>query len=413
MFITRSNLAEVIARELAAAKITDIHTHLFPSQFGQLCLWGIDELLTYHYLVAEFFRWNRMSCDEFFRLSKQSQAELIWEELFIKHSPVSEAQRGVLTVLRALGLDVGGRSLESYRRFFARLHPEESVELALELSGVETVVMTNDPFDPVERQVWESGTSVDSRFRGALRVDVLLNDCQRALGILRELGIPVDDSFTARSAQGVRRFLEEWLERIDGLYVAASLPASFTMEDGSLRARLIEECIIPACVECGVPFAMMIGAKRQVNPALRLAGDSVGKAAVDAVEYLCAAYPDAKFLVTMLSRENQHELAVTARKFPNLMIFGCWWFLNNPSLIEEITRMRLELLGLAFIPQHSDARVVEQLIYKWEHTKEILGRVLFEKYIALLEAGWYLTREEIARDVQGLCGGNFWAFLQK
>ncbi len=52
----------------------------------------------------------------------------------------------------------------------------------------------------------------------------------------------------------------------------------------------------------------------------------------------------------MLARENQHELCVTARKFPNLMIFGCWWFLNNPSLIEEITQMRLDLLGLSMIP---------------------------------------------------------------
>jgi hypothetical protein len=58
----------------------------------------------------------------------------------------------------------------------------------------------------------------------------------------------------------------------------------------------------------------------------------------------------------MLARENQHELAVAARKFGNLMVFGCWWFVNNPSLITEITRMRVELLGTSFIPQHSDAR---------------------------------------------------------
>ena len=32
--------------------------------------------------------------------------------------------------------------------------------------------------------------------------------------------------------------------------------------------------------------------------------------------------------------------------------------LNNPSLVEEITRMRMELLGTSFIPQHSDARVL-------------------------------------------------------
>jgi hypothetical protein len=68
-------------------------------------------------------------------------------------------------------------------------------------------------------------------------------------------------------------------------------------------------------------------------------------------------------LLTMLSRENQHELTVTARKFRNLMIFGCWWFLNNPTLINEITSMRFELLGTTVIPQHSDARILDQLVF--------------------------------------------------
>ena len=39
----------------------DAHTHLFPLEFNELCLWGIDELLTYHYLTAEALRTARMS----------------------------------------------------------------------------------------------------------------------------------------------------------------------------------------------------------------------------------------------------------------------------------------------------------------------------------------------------------------
>ncbi|MCC6152702.1 MAG: glucuronate isomerase, partial [Candidatus Hydrogenedentes bacterium] len=118
------------------------------------------------------------------------------------------------------------------------------------------------------------------------------------------------------------------------------------------------------------------------------------------------------FMVTMLARENQHELCVAGRKFPNLFIFGCWWFLNNPSLIEEMTRMRLELLGLSVTPQHSDARVLEQVIYKWDHSRAIIAKVLEEKYCDLLNAGWNVSDAEIARDVKGLLGGNFWDFQQ-
>jgi hypothetical protein len=131
------------------------------------------------------------------------------------------------------------------------------------------------------------------------------------------------------------------------------------------------------------------------------------------VEQLCTEYPENKFLVTMLSRENQHELAIAARKYGNLMVFGCWWFLNNPSLVEEITAMRLETLGLSFIPQHSDARVLEHLIYKWEHSKKIIGDVLAEKYGDILATGWQLTEDQVQKDVEELFQNNFYRFLRR
>ena len=94
------------------------------------------------------------------------------------------------------------------------------------------------------------------------------------------------------------------------------------------------------------------------------------------------------------------------------MVFGCWWFLNNPSLIEEITRMRLELLNTSFIPQHSDARVLDQLIYKWEHSRRVIGKVLTDKYSDLADTGWNVTQQEIERDVRLLLRDNFLNFLK-
>ena len=111
--------------------------------------------------------------------------------------------------------------------------------------------------------------------------------------------------------------------------------------------------------------------------------------------------------MTLLSRENQHELCVAARKFPNLMPFGCWWFLNNPSIIDEITRERVELLGHSFVAQHSDCRVLDQLVYKWIHSRESLRAVLTDKYLDLHATGWQLTAEQIEADVRGLLGQNF------
>ena len=118
-------------------------------------------------------------------------------------------------------------------------------------------------------------------------------------------------------------------------------------------------------------------------------------------------FPDNRFLVSVLSRENQHELCVYARKFNNLMPFGCWWFLNNPSIVEEITQERIEMLGASFIPQHSDARVLEQVIYKWQNTRTLLGRILTNTYRLLSNDGRGIRRQDIQRDVTRLFRSNF------
>jgi hypothetical protein len=73
--------------------------------------------------------------------------------------------------------------------------------------------------------------------------------------------------------------------------------------------------------------------------------------------------------------------------------------------------MRLELLGLSVVPQHSDARVLEQLLYKWSHSRRILGAVLADKYADLVETGWNVTDSEIQRDVRRLLHDEFWDFV--
>lgn len=414
MYVTSSRLKSVIDQELSNVQITDIHTHLFPAEFGSLSLYGTDEVLTYHYLIAEFFRYSSLDYDEFFKLPKAKQADLVWQTLFLERSPLSEAQRGVLTILNRLGLDVKSRSIKEYRDYYSTRTIDQQVDKVFELAGIKEVVMTNDPFDPIEREFWLAGAGKeDPRFKAAMRIDPLLLDYPNAYKTLQALSYQVDSNLSKSSVAEVRRFLTDWVKKMDALYLAVSLPYDFTISDTSLRTRLLKECILPACEELGMPLAVMIGVKRQVNPGLTLAGDSLGKADITVIEELCTEFPQNKFLVSMLSRENQHELAITARKYRNLMVFGCWWFLNNPSIIADITQMRLETMGLSFIPQHSDARVLEQLIYKWEHSKIIIGQVLANKYEDLLATGWQLSKESIKQDVQALFSNNFYSFLDR
>ncbi|WJH32972.1 hypothetical protein N6H14_22435 [Paenibacillus sp. CC-CFT747] len=261
---TKEELRQVVQETVNTTPISDIHTHLFTEDFGSILLWGIDELLTYHYLVAETFRFHpELSYDAFWAMSKTEQADLIWQTLFLDHTPYSEACRGVLTVLNRLGLDVESRDLASYREYFKKLTTGEYIDKVFELSGVTNVCMTNDPFADAERAVWEKGTEADSRFHTALRIDPLLNQWETTWARLKEWGYEVEQELTETTLKSIRSFLKDWIERMNPLYMAVSLPPTFAYPEASVRGRLIDECILPVAREAGIPFAMMIGVRKK------------------------------------------------------------------------------------------------------------------------------------------------------
>jgi hypothetical protein len=402
-----AGLREIVDGIVASTPVTDLHTHLFAPQFGRLNLWGIDELLTYHYLIAELFRYTSLQPTEFWQMERPAQADLIWKTLFVENTPVSEAARGVICVLSALGLDTRAADLTEARGFFASQDAEDYLDKVLGIAGVSDVVMTNDPLDESEIGIWNNGAELDARFHAALRIDRLLNGWTEAVKGIQAQGYQVSEEIDAGTVSETRRFIDAWVKKMNPLYLGVSLPDDFDYPEESPRGRLLREVILPTCREHKIPLALMIGVRRQVNPALRMAGDGMGRADVGTVSRICVENPNVRFLATFLSRENQHELCVTARKFSNLTPFGCWWFLNNPSIISEITRERFELLGTSFIPQHSDARILDQLVYKWKHSRVLIADALFEAYESLERDGRKVTEQEITRDVAKLFSGNF------
>ncbi len=411
-----------------------MHTHLYPPAFGTpmggssgksdpkgSMLWGIDELVTYHYLVAEVYRVvppTKLPYEQFWKMSKSEQADHIWKNLFVERTPVSEACRGVITSMTKLGLDPSDKSLASARKWCAQQDPSKQIDRVMEIANVSSITMTNPVFDDNERGRWEKDARglADPRFRAVLRIDPILRDWKgTAAPRLGAWNYPTSETIDAKSIESGRKFLRDWIDKMNAIYLAVSLPPEwrYPAEDEASRAgqAALEQIVLPVCAERNLPFAMMIGSRLRVNPALREAGDMVGQASVESLVNLCRGFPNNRFFVTMLARENQHGLCVAARKFANLMVFGCWWFVNNPSLIDEITRMRMELLGTSFIPQHSDARILEQLIYKWEHSREIIGDVMAEKYEDLERAGRRVSGAEIKRDVKLFFEENFENFL--
>lgn len=404
-----------VRKAVAETTITDVHTHLFPPSHGDLLLWGLDEMLTYHYLVAELFTIapGDLTTDKFWKMPKQAQADLVWEHVFLRHGALSEAARGIITTMSKLGLDIGSRDLKPIRKWFAEQKVEDYLEKVFQIAGLDYAVMTNDPFQQPEVEQWQAGKGGPDCLKAALRIDPLLVNWPVATETIEQAGHKISQAANEENFAAARKFLLDWAKKIDPLYLAASMPPDFNYPGYGLVEQVMDNVVLPVARELGIPLALMIGVYKLVNPDLGVGGDAVGVADVTAVTGLCRNNPDVKFLVTMLSRVNQHELCVAARKFGNLHLFGCWWYCNNPSIIEEMTRQRLELLGATFTCQHSDARVLDQIIYKWTHTRPIIANVLADKYGELFAAGWRPREDEITRDVRGLFGGMFEEFLAK
>jgi len=193
------------------------------------------------------------------------------------------------------------------------------------------------------------------------------------------------------------------------VYMAVSLADTFFYPDDSITSKILGEAVLPSCREFGLPLSLMIGVRRHVNPALRLAGDAVGRADLRALENLCRSFPENRFLVSVLSRENQHELCVYARKFNNLMPFGCWWFLNNPPRSSRKSPASgSKCSALVSSRNTPNARVLEQVIYQVAGTRAAFSApILANAYTLLHNDGGGISRGDIQRDVNRLFRSNF------
>lgn len=365
----------------------------------------------------------------------------------------------MLTTLKALGIeDKDLRNLTRIRQFYSQ-YRDRGLEgtaafsdTVFKLAGVRYAIMTNIPFSTQEAHFWKPNrVEYSTRYRSALRVDPLLAGDRASIeAAQRAAGYPL-------TLEGTRQYLRDWCDVMQPEYMMASTPHDFTFSEGTLaglkndgineesmkepgafataiagssttcspdadespsliaeNSDFLSEVLMKVCEERDLPLALKIGANRGINARLQAAGDGVvAFADTGVLGRLCNRFPRVRFLATFLSRNNQHEACVLASKFSNLHIYGCWWFCNNPSMIHEITQMRMEMLGTSFTAQHSDARVLDQLVYKWSHSRAVIASVLVEEYSKLAETGWKATRQEIRRDVGRIFGGSYEEFMAK
>lgn len=414
--LTDNDLHARVHRIVHNTPIVDIHTHLFPPTFNTLFSYGIDDILTYHYLIEDFFCKKRnINPKLFFSKSKEEQARLVWEVLFVENTPLSEACRGVITILEIFKLE--GKNYDEIKEFFDahKNNLNDYTSLIFALTKISHVYMTNNLFDLNEMYYWENNTDVHYKFQSTYRLDVLLDSkkAELILGVMSALHLKSNSviNLSDKYISAVFTYLNSYLDRIKPEYIMLSL--SYNIASDEYANLVLTKIIIPYAKQTKLSIFLKLGTDRQANPELQLAGDSLGDVDMGWLRDICKNNPDVRFAVTVLSMNNQHTLAVLCKKFQNLYIYGCWWYCNTPSQIRAITNMRLELLGNTFTFQHSDSRVMEQLLYKWEHSKKILIDILNEKYQDLEQKGYAINDNKIRKDITSLFGHDLLTFLKR
>ena len=378
---TKNSILKIINE----VKITDVHTHLFPWNDKRYFLSGLNELLNYHYLTAEFLSSSGTNPKKFFKFSKSKRAELVWNFLFVNRTPISEASRGVIKIINFLNIKNYEKNnySEILKKYNSIKYDKKKILTKLNISKV---VMTNNPFDKNEWSLFKKKNWEKKIFKSSIRLDDLFKN---------KLNYKKKD---------LELFLKNSIKISNPIYFAISVDGKNIKK--IFNSIYMKDIIFPLLKKNRLPLMILMGVKRGVNKNYKDGGDGIGDEDCEILESIIKKNQNINFLLTHLSDLSQYKLIVLSRKFSNLKLFGFWWYLNQKEIIKNILHQKLNLLGFNFIAQHSDARVYEQLIYKWISFKEILSEVLFEKYISLKKVGYKVSKQQIKNDLEKILNPN-------
>ena len=330
------------------SRLIDCHTHLFPRIHEGYHLSGIQELLNYHYLIPELAKCDNFS-NSLLKSSKSDIARFAWENLFMSSCPSSYATLGIKYVLDKYGLYNTSYSYDQLIKEYSAI--ETNFETILEECNLKYIVMTNNPFDKSEWSLFELNNWDRDIYKSSIRIDEIFESI-------------FNESYNDWD------YLEHCIQVSGALYVALSLRSS---QISILNSQAFDP-LYSLLKKYNLPFYLMIGVERQVNPLLGLAGDAIEVSSeFDKLSFVLRNNPDIRFILSHLHFASEHYLCVLSRKFSNLTLSGSWWFLSTPSAIQATLNLRTELLGKFHIPFFSDSRIDEHLLYKSKVFKESIS----------------------------------------
>ena len=384
-YILGSQIKFYIEKFVNSTPIFDIHTHLFPSKFKKYYNVGLIKLLNYHYLKAELFSLGNIKIKNFNNLDDSKKAKIIWDNLFLNRYPISTATQGVLRILKIYGVEDVNQKFDKILKITNENQLSE--EDIFKITNINQIVMTNNPFNSEEKKILN--LNKDSKYLPSIRIDDLFMKPKSKNEYL--------NSWYLSGQEKIKKAIKEIK-----VIIQTSKPSYFSLSTENFKEfenEFFFKNFLSLLKETKTPMMLLIGVKRGVNKLYNDAGDGIGTMNLDHLEKILSNFPRNKFLVSCLDYRDQFKLSVLARKFQNLKIVGFWWFNNNESIIENLLKQRFELLGDNFIVQHSDARIIDQLVYKWLDFKSIYIKVMVEKYQKLLSLGYKIKATDLERKI--------------
>jgi glucuronate isomerase len=365
-------LVRTLYDELCRIPLLDPHSHIDP--FAPAAR-GLDDILGYHYYteLAHSAGMGHEPLRPDVDPRERCRAILSYMDRFDNTAQYAWFVEIVHTFLgleiehvTAAGTD---RLFDTAASVFSRPDWESEV---FRRSNLEKIFLTNNFDDRLD------GFDT-SKYVPCLRTDDLvfnLNKPEVKNRLAKTTGIEVGDGATLRKSLGS---LFERFTKAGAKACAISLPPDFSPKPSSTFWLLAE-----FCHEFCLPFDLMIGVNRRVYEKGVFQGQDLFDQRTSLIQYreLFNAFPDVRFCISVLTSNQNQELASYAWIFPNVVTSGHWWYSNIPAYIEPDLRARLNAVPKTKqIGYYSDAYKLEFVLPKFNMYRCALATVLAEDFV--------------------------------
>jgi glucuronate isomerase len=387
-------------KEINKIPIVDIHTHVdFQNPFAK----NAWEILSYHYFTE--MAHSQGMASEIVTSPKYSFEKKI--EKLSKYLPgmqTTEPYRWLMHLLKRLfNFPYSHLGADNWKSFVKcvenKAKSPNRLEEICKLSNIEIISTTNLPWENLDGIENHKNRKGKQLFIPTFRVDLLLTADKTTIKKLGES--------TGKEISNLKDYENAIVNRLSyfkgkgAKSLAISLsPNPMTMHidkkeseeifdkilkdkptDSSKLSAYMLDFLSSLCEEYNLAFQLMIGVERGVYTKGIPGGEDVFQTngSLLGLKYLLNKYSDVKFPISVLSSNQDKELAVYARIFPNVYASSHWWFENTYESIKSNLKNRLKLTPhTKLIGQYSDAYTTELIEAKLDMYRHVLSEVLAE-----------------------------------